>query len=263
MRERSRKRVLVTGAEGIVGRAIREHLAGPYELSYLTHGVAPFPSRVADVADLEAILPAFTGMDAVVHLAAATDLDAPWEDVLPANIVGTYNVLEAARRTAVPLVVLASSSHVVGMYEIEGAPRIFDVDDPRRYGIDAPLRPDSLYGVSKAFGEVLGRYYTDRYGLRVICLRIGAVREDDDPNGLEQLIDWPDKRLSETEQRARMRAIWMSRRDCVRLVAAALESDLPYAVVYGTSDDPRQVWDLRTARELGYEPLDAAPRGEG
>ena len=253
------KRVLVTGAEGTIGSAIREHLAERYRLSYLTHEKASFPSHVADVSDLDAILPAFRGVDAVVHLAAAAEVEAAWEEVLRSNIVGTYNVYEAARREGVPQVVFASSNHAVGMYEIDSAPDIYDLDDPRVYGPDVPPRPDSLYGVSKAFGETLGRYFSDRYGLRVICLRIGSVREDDDPRGLEQLRGQDGTRLSTAEQRARMRAIWLSQRDCARLVAVALESDVDFSIAYGISDNPRQFWDLASARELGYEPRDRAP----
>src|SRR4051794_21609342 len=116
------RRVLVTGAAGTIGQAVRKHLAEHYELHCLTHRPTEFPSHVADIADLEAIQPAFAGMDAVVHLAAAVSVTSPWVDVLPANLIGTYNVFEAARRAGVDCVVFASSNHAVGMYEVEAAP---------------------------------------------------------------------------------------------------------------------------------------------
>ena len=116
------RRVLVTGAEGTIGTAVREHLADRYELTSLTLTPQEFPSHVADIADLDAILPAFENVDAVVHLAASAALETPWDDVLHNNIVGTYNVFEAARQAGVSRVVFASSNHVVGMYEMDGAP---------------------------------------------------------------------------------------------------------------------------------------------
>ena len=232
------RRILVTGAEGTIGTAVREHLAPRYELTSLTLTPQQFPSHVADVADLEAIRPAFEGVDAVVHLAASAGLETPWDDVLRNNIVGTYNVFEASRLAGVSRVVFASSNHVVGMYELDGAP--------------------GLYGVSKAYGEALGRMYMERHGLRVFCLRIGAVRAHDDPTtpATSPLLD-----LDDEGRRNRLRAVWLSRRDCAELVAACLEvEDVSWAVVYGVSANPRRFWDLRHARELlGWEPQDAAP----
>ena len=104
------RRVLVTGAEGVIGTAVREHLGGRYELTSLTLTAQEFRSHVADISDLEAIRPAFEGVDAVVHLAASAGLETPWDDVLRNNIVGTYNVFEASRRAGVSRVVFASSS---------------------------------------------------------------------------------------------------------------------------------------------------------
>lgn len=251
-------RVLVTGAEGTIGRALREQLAGRYELTSLTLTPQDFPSHVADVADLGAILPAFEKVDAVVHLAASADLEAPWDDVLHNNIVGTYNVFEAARASGASRVVFASSNHAIGMYELDGAPALYDPDDERCYDHTAELRPDSLYGVSKVYGEALGRMYMERHGLRVFCLRIGAVRAHDDPTTptANPLID-----LDAEGRRNRLRAVWLSRRDCAELIAACLDAeDVSWAVVYGVSANPRRFWDLRHARELlGWEPQDSAP----
>ena len=252
-------RVLVTGAEGTIGTAVREHLADRFELVSLTLTPQDFPSHVADISDLDAIEPAFAGIEAVVHLAASAELDAPWDDVLRNNLVGTYNVFEAARRAGVDRVVFASSNHVIGMYELDGAPALYEVDDGRCYDHTAEQRPDSLYGVSKAYGESLGRLYTERYGLRVFCLRIGAVRANDDPTAgtkTNPLLD-----LDADGLRNRLRAVWLSRRDCAELIARCLEvDDVPFAIVYGVSGNPRRFWDLEHGRELlGWEPRDAAP----
>ena len=255
-------RVLVTGAEGTIGTAVRRELGGRYELVSLTREPQDFPSHVADIADLDAIAPAFAGCDAVVHLAASAAVDSTWEDVLENNLVGTYNVFEAARRAGVERVVFASSNHAVGMYEVDGAPDLYRLDDPRVYDHTVDIRPDSLYGVSKAYGEALGRMYADRFGLRVFCLRIGWVSADDDPvspalfSGSDPLLD-----LTREERRQRGRALWLSQRDCAQLIARCLDApDVGWAIVYGISDNPRQFFDLAHARELvGYDPQDRAP----
>ena len=137
-------RVLVTGAEGTIGTAVRRELGDRYELVSLTRGPEDFPSHVADIAELEAIEPAFAGCDAVVHLAASASVDSSWDDVLPNNLVGTYNVFEAARRQGVERVVYASSNHAVAMYEVDGAPELYRLDDPRVYDHTVEVRPDSL-----------------------------------------------------------------------------------------------------------------------
>ena len=252
------RRVLVTGAEGVIGTAVRKHLGSRYELTSLTLTPQDFPSHVADIADLDAIRPAFDGVDAVVHLAASPSLETAWADVLHNNIVGTYNVFEAARLANVARVVFASSNHVIGMYELDGAPALYEPDDERTYDNTAEIRPDSLYGVSKAYGEALGRMYVERHGLRVFCLRIGAVRANDDPTAptANPLID-----LDAEGRRNRLRAVWLSQRDCAELIASCLEvEDVSWAVVYGVSANARRFWDLTNARELlGWEPQDSAP----
>ena len=258
MRAMGARRVLVTGAEGTIGTAVREHLAERYELVSLTLTPQDFPSHVADIADLDGIRPAFESVDAVVHLAASAAIETPWEDVLHNNIVGTYNVFEASRQAGVSRVVFASSNHAVGMYELDGAPDLYDPDDERRYDHTAEIRPDSLYGVSKAYGEALGRLYMERHGLRVFCLRIGAVRPHDDPTQptVNPLID-----LDSEGRRNRLRAVWLSRRDCAELIGRCLDvDDVSWAIVYGVSQNARRFWDLTHARDLlGWEPRDAAP----
>lgn len=257
-----KQKVLVTGANGVIGRAVREFLGDRYELSALTRRPVDFPSHVADTTDLEGIQPAFEGVDAVVHLASSASVSTPWDDILNNNIVGTYNVYEAARRAGVKRVVFASSNHTIGMYELDGAPSIYEIDDPRVYDHTAELRPDSYYGVAKVFAEALGRYYHDNYGMAFVNLRIGTVREDDRPDAPEVYGSVPEplERLTMEERRKRLRSTWLSRRDCCELIAAGLDTDATWAVVYGISDNPRQFWDLSHARELiGYDPKDSAP----
>jgi NAD+ dependent glucose-6-phosphate dehydrogenase len=253
-------KVLVTGATGTIGSAVMEHLASRYELFPLARRRSDHETLVADIANFEEIAPFFAGMDAVVHLAASANVQTPWEDILRNNLIGTYNVYEAARQAGVQAIVFASSNHTIGGYELDGMPDIYELDDPRCYDHNAELRPDSLYGVSKVFGEALGRFYHEAYGLRVYNLRIGSVRADNDPKApaVAQSSDWLD--LTPVQKLKRLRATWLSKRDCAELIACCLEArTVPWATVYGISNNPRQFWDLGHARRLlGSQPKDAA-----
>jgi nucleoside-diphosphate-sugar epimerase len=235
--ERATKRVLITGAAGRIGRELAYRLHDRYELRLHFHRLVPDDLRhvehvVADVADFDSIAPAFEGIDAVVHLAADPSTTAPWERVLHANMIGTYNVFEAARRAGVRKIVFASTNHVMGMY-----------DRDRQWPIYShqPVRPDSLYGVSKAFGEALGRYYADRYGMSVICLRIGWFL----PEPTDEISRW----------------MWLSPRDCAQLVWRAIESELEFGIFYAISGNAQRHWDITdTIEKLGYRPEDDAER---
>lgn len=242
------KLVLITGAAGGIGSYLRPALRERYrlrltdvgEVSGLTDG-EQFVG--ADIRDLDAVEALMSDVDAVVHLGAVSR-EAAWEPILENNVVGTYNVFEAARRRAVARVVFASSNHAVGFY-----------DRDQCIGIDARVRPDSRYGVSKAFGEALGSLYADKYGLRVLAIRIGNVAE--------RPVDV--RRLS----------IWVSPRDLAQLVRIGIENEaLGNEIVYGVSDNRRGWWDNAAAERLGYVPQDrsedhaaavlaAAPRSAG
>lgn len=256
-----RRRVLVTGANGVIGGIVRRHLGREYLLTCVDRTSTDPSVHVGDLRDLDSIRPVVAGMDAVVHLAAVSTVDAPWDEVLASNVIGTYNVFEAAREAGVRRVVFASSNHVVGMHEAESAPGVYDLADARRWDASAPVRPDSLYGVSKVFGEALGRLYADRHAMDVICLRIGSVRADDDPvraTAGRPFEAFPE--LTAEQARQRLRATWLSHRDCAQLVRRALEAPVHWAVVYGVSNNPRRIWDIDAARDLlGFEPEDSAP----
>lgn len=258
-----KERVLITGGAGVIGQAVVHHLHDRYQLSSIDRVQAPgYPvSHMVDVANLDTILPHFEGIDAVVHLAASPSVQTPWEDVLNNNLIATYNVYEAARQKGVKAVVFASSNHTIGMYEEDGMPEIYGLDDPRVYDHTVEVRPDSLYGVSKVYGEAMGRYFQERFGIRSYNLRIGSVRGDDDPRdpSVVQGSFWLD--LTPEQKFERTRATWLSKRDCAELIAACIEAKhAPFAVVYGISNNPRQMWDLSHAKELlGWEPKDSAP----
>lgn len=239
-----RLRVAITGAGGLVGRVLVGRL-DPGRFEVVALGRAD-----ADVTDLDEVARAVAGSDAIVHLAANADVGASWEDLVGPNLIGAYHVYEAARRRRVRRVVFASSNHVVGMYLTDDE-RFIDPEHPIEVGADAPIRPDSLYGASKAWGEALGRFYAERHGLEVVCLRIGWVTEDDRPPGQSD----PIRGGPEVQRRAP--AMWLSHRDCVSLVAASLEAEVGFAIVNGVGDNSGRWFSLDEGRSiLGWEPLD-------
>jgi len=258
------KTVLITGAEGNIGGGLRRNLANSYSLRYLTREPVPgLESTAADIADLDAILPAFRDVDAVIHLAASATVDAAWKDVLHNNIEGLVNIFEASRQAGVKQVVFSSSNHAVGGYEADGVPEIYRRGSGVMVGIDAPLRPDSFYGISKAFGEAVGRYYSEKHGLRVYCLRIGSVLPDDDPRS-EAITGGPGPfwlpPMTPVQRLRRYAATWLSHADLARLVDACLRAEhIAFGIYYGVSDNPFRFWTLDNARaDLGYWPQDAA-----
>ncbi|MGI8913647.1 MAG: NAD-dependent epimerase/dehydratase family protein [Chloroflexota bacterium] len=226
------KKVLITGAAGRIGRSLHVGLTGRYRLRLMYHRtVLPVRANeeavVADLGDLEGVRRAVEGVEAIVHLAGNPSTQASFEEVLLANIVGAYHVYEAARLAGVPRVVFASTNHVTGMYERSGS----------LVWPELPVRPDSFYGASKAYGEALGRYYHDQYGLAVICLRIGSA------------LPRPTNR--------RALGTWISERDMTQLIWRSIEAPVTFGVFYGISDNTRRQWDITNARDLlGYRPED-------
>jgi uronate dehydrogenase len=222
------KTILITGAAGDVGRRLAPLLADTYRLRLSDlkppAGMAPGTEFVtADLADLAEVEAAVAGVDGVVHLGGYS-IEGPWETILSANIVGCYNLFEAAYRAGVKRVVFPSSNHAVGFY-----PR------SQKIGVNISLRPDSRYGVSKAFGEALAALYSDKHGLRVTCLRIGNVG---------------DAPLDE-----RRMSIWVKPEDLAQLVRIGLEHpDLHYEIFYGVSDNAASFWDNSNAHRFGYRP---------
>lgn len=253
------RRIAITGAEGLIGGVLRAGLGDAGEIVPLTLTPQPFPSLVADITDEAALGRAFAGVDAVVHLAATATLAAEWRDVLRNNIGGTRQVFETAARAGVRTVVFASSGHVLGGAEQRAGPSLYDLDDPRVFDETTPPEPDTLYALGKVYGEALGYHYAHARGLRVISVRFGTVLADNDPKS-----PVPGRgrsaSLSLAERYPRIRAKWLSHRDCCQLVRCCLDAEVRHAVIFGTSNNPRQIWSLRSARALGYVPLDAAPK---
>ena len=179
----AKRQVLITGMAGRIGRVITERIGDKYELTSLAVKPADgYSSHVADISDFDASRPAVEGQQTVVHLAADPREDAPWDSIHKNDIVGTYNVMEASRQAGVKRVVFASSNHVVGYLPMKDEPylayfeqRDADLPDPVPMITAEAHRPDGYYAVAKAFGESLGSYYWDAFGLSCIALRIGGV----------------------------------------------------------------------------------------
>jgi uronate dehydrogenase len=181
----------------------------------------------ADLRDRQAMIDACAGAHGVLHLGGIAD-EARFDDLSEVNIVGTFNVLEAARLAGATRVVYASSNRLTGFY-------------PRRTVVEPemPPRPDGLYGASKVAGEALGRLYSDKFGLSFIAIRIGSFEEI--PQDLRQL------------------STWLSPRDCAAAFLAAMQAPgVRYAAFYGVSANTRRFWDLDAGHRLGFDPVDNA-----
>lgn len=274
--------VLITGAAGRVGTAITDHLStARYNFTRLdlVESDGPGDAVVADVRELDAIRPHVEGQDAVVHLALIREgdgfgpdsRDIGWSADLEANLKGINNVYDAAVEAGVESLLFASSNHAVGMVEVRNAPAVYHHQGIVA-GHDEPHRPDSRYGLSKSYGEDLGRFAAEAHGIRFYGLRIGAVREPqyDHPYGdAERGVDqgrWERGSEAYEEQVARMKGLWQSRRDLAHLVECCLEDEsVEWDHFYGVSaNDRRWLDDLEYAREtIGYEPQDNGEAWDG
>lgn len=226
-------RLLITGAAGALGHQLRSvasqfarhvRLTDRKSCSNLQAHEEDCP---ADLADFKAVEAAVQECDAIVHL-GGQPVENTFDVILDSNIRGTYNVYETARRHGVKRIIYASSVHAVGFYE-------------RNQTIDAmdPVRPDSLYGVSKVFAEGLSRYYFDKFGIETVCLRIGSCFPE--PTDRRHLITW------------------LSYRDFAHLVEVCLTAPrVGHTICFATSNNNASFWDNRAASVLGYKPQDSA-----
>jgi len=227
------KRLLITGAAGRLGRVLRAHLREYAEVLRLTDiadmGVAAAHEELVrcDLASFADVLPLAEGVDVIIH-AGGVPLENTFESILNGNIVGTYNIYEAARQHGVKRVIYTSSNHAIGFY-----------DRTETLDANVPHRPDSLYGVSKCFAEDLGRYYWDKFGIESVNLRIGS--------SFEEPLD------------RRMLATWLSFADFAQLVERSLQAPrVGHMIVYGMSANRECLWDNRMASSLGYVARDSA-----
>ena len=226
------KTILMTGAAGSVASLLRPELCDRYKLRLSDIKPVKKLGRGetfvrGDIESLSDMLRITKGVDAIIHLGAMR-WEAPWKDILQANIIGCYNLFEAARRNGVKRVVFASSNHATGFYRRD------ETIDHHVYP-----KPDTRYCVSKVFGEQLGRLYADKYGMEVFCIRIGSAT----------VAPLDKRRLS----------VWVSPRDLAQLVEIGVEHrDIRFEIVYGVSNNKRSWYDNSNARRFGYRPKDNA-----
>lgn len=227
------KRLLLTGAAGGMGTRLRRALAGKYPTLRVSDiadlGPAGEGEEVVqcDLRDYAAVEELVRDCDGIVHLGGIS-LEDTFDRILEANFRGTYNVYEAARKTGKPRILFGSSNHATGFY-------------PRETSIDPsmPIRPDSIYGVSKCFGEALSRYYFDQFGMESVCVRIGFC-------------------FPEPVDRRSM-ALWLSLNDMVRLIDRVFAAPrVAHTIVYGVSDNLEKWQDNSHARFLGWQPQDSS-----
>jgi nucleoside-diphosphate-sugar epimerase len=235
----AKRKVLITGAAGRIGSFLTGYLAGTYDL-VLSDIHQPtnrqgFPFVEADLSDLAAMRALCQGVDTVVHMGADPRTDAPWETLLPSNIVGVYNIFEAAHAAGCRRVIFASSINAVGGYP-----------DDVQVRTDMPVRPLNLYGASKCWGEAVACFYADQRGLPAICLRFGWVQPADgsfahgDPGWLDLVLTYE---------------------DLGKLVERSIEApaELRFGIFHGLSNNRWKRLDISDARELlGFEPADDA-----
>ena len=227
------EKVLLTGAAGGLGKALREPLKANCETLRLSDRIDFGPARegeevvLADLGDADAVHTMVAGVDAIVHMGGVS-VEGPFAPILQANILGVYHLYEAARKHGTRRIVFASSNHVMGFYK-----------QSETINADHPPRPDGYYGVSKAFGEDISRFYFDRYGIETACVRIGS--------------SFPEPRDR------RMLATWLSYGDLHRLITACLTTPvLGHTIIFGMSNNAVTWWDNSRAGHVGYVPQDSA-----
>ena len=230
---KAQQKILLTGAAGGLGQALRERLKENCTTLRLSDrvgfGVAGHHEEIilADLANAAEVNAMVQGVDAIIHLGGVS-VEGPFEPIMQANILGVYHLYEAARTQGVKRVVFASSNHVTGFYR-----------QSETITSDLPARPDGFYGVSKAFGEDLSRFYFDRYGIETACIRIGSS-------------------FAEPRDR-RMLASWLSFDDLHRLITACLATPvLGHSIIFGMSNNAVTWWDNSKARHVGYVPQDTS-----
>lgn len=228
------KKLILTGASGKLGSLLRaslRELCKELILSDLVPPAEPCTGNerfvACDLADHAAVGELIRGADMVLHFGGVAH-EQPFETLLPANIVGSFNLYDNALKHGVPRIVLASSNHATGFYRVDEVVHPGD-----------SVRPDSLYGTTKAYAETLGRFYHDRHGIETIALRIGSCFPV--PKSLRCLVSW------------------LSPDDLRQLVRCAVLAQSPgFAVVYGVSDNQQVCWKEDDAARIGYQPKDSA-----
>jgi nucleoside-diphosphate-sugar epimerase len=245
------KKVVITGLSGNIGHILYAGLNRKWAISGIDIKESQeLPVSIGDISNYNSIENEFNGACAVIHLAANAYAGADWEKIVGPNIVGTQNVFRAARESGAEKIIFASSNHVTGLYEkdepyrsiVNGQYSNLNPADIQQIDHTAPVRPDGYYGASKIFGEALGRYYSEEYGIQVFCIRLGSVSRNNSPFDIRQY------------------ATLFMHSDLVTLIDRCLENNsLRYCIFYGVSNNTWKFWDTSYIKGcLGWEPEENA-----
>ncbi len=247
MKKTSKKNVIITGSEGLIGKILCQGLVNYnlYKLDKIKKNGSNYYQT--DIANKQQLLKAIekikTKINCIVHLAAASGIYSSWQQILKSNIIGTNNIYEIAKEKDIKKIVFFSTNHITGGYE--GNPRSLHLKKKKNLiTTKHAMRPDSYYAVSKIFGEALARMYYEQYQISTICLRIGNVITNDDPRDY-----------------SRSESIWLSHRDLICLTDRAIKAAVGFGIYYGISNNTKKIWEINnTIKELGYKPKDNASK---
>ena len=247
------KKILITGGSGLIGTILNNHLMANYDVHNLDINKPKNKEHnifIGNMNKYEDVLESSKDASIIIHLGAAVQMDSDWKLVFNNNIESTKNVYEAAKNNNVKKVIFASSNHAIGLFEndspykeiVRGEYKNLDPKKIKKIDENVPVRPDSFYGVSKAFGEAIGRYYYETYKIQSINLRIGTVQKIDSP-----------------KSSIRHYATWLSHKDIAQLVEKCIIHDLKFEIFYGVSNNKWRFWDIQNSyNKISYEPVENA-----
>jgi nucleoside-diphosphate-sugar epimerase len=253
----NKKVIAITGAAGHIGKMVAEEFNGKYILKLFNRrgnreSNESIPYNYIEISNPEELDGLLDGVDVLIHLAADRRAEAAWSSVYYNNILATYNIFEACRKSGVKRVIFASTNHVQHGYTAKTTPETFNLDfyeKNKLLSINDPTLADSLYGVSKIFGEELGKFYANKYNIEFIALRIGWTIPGDDPTI-----------MNGTTAEDYMRAMYLSKKDCIQAFNKSIEVKMhpgQYIIGYVISNNDRKIFDLsQTTKVLGFVPQD-------
>ena len=236
----------ITGAEGTIGSVLRKGLSNKYKIISFTLQTQDFESVQMDLSNNNEIKGKFEGLDALIHLAADPRPEASWESVKKNNLEATYNVYNEVKNAGVKKIIFASTNHTQHGDTLLTTPETLDLKKNKILSLENNTNPDSLYAVSKLFGEDLGKYFSEQHKIKFIGLRIGWIVKGDDPTI-----------MCGTPSEDYLRSMYLSHRDCIQAFERALESSRDFLIAYAISNNSTKVFDLKeTSRTLNFYPED-------
>ena len=246
-------KILITGGSGLIGTILNKHLKDKFELINLDIKKPEEHSEntiIGDMNSLDDVINVSKSVQTIIHLGAVINVDSDWNLVLKNNIESTRNIYESAKINKVKKVIFASSNHAVGLFEndspykqiVSGEYNDLDPKEIKKINKEVPIRPDSYYGISKAYGEAIGRFYYETFNIKSVNLRIGTVLRTDDPS-----------------KSIRHFATWLSHRDISQLVEKSIIHNVEFEIFYGVSNNKWRFWDIEdTQKKIFYDPIDNA-----